>query len=186
MYKIYIELFSVFFKIGAFTFGGGYAMIPLIEEEIVENKKWVKKEDVFDLFAISQSIPGAIAINTSTLVGYKIAGRLGAIFATLGVILPSFMIITVIATFFTKISDNVTVHAIFKGINAAVIVLILLAAKKMLKIALHDSLSVVLVIISVLFILFTNISPIFLIIGGAVVGLLLYLYEHHYNQKHGK
>lgn len=186
MFKLYLELFKVFFKIGAFTFGGGYAMIPLIEEEIVENKKWVEKEDVFDLFAISQSIPGAIAINTSTLVGYKIAGRLGAIFATFGVILPSFIIITIIATFFTKIADNLTVHAIFKGINGAVIVLILLAAKKMLKIALHDSLSVALVIISVILILFTNISPIFLILGGAITGLSLYIYENHYNKTHGK
>lgn len=184
--NIYLELFKVFFKIGAFTFGGGYAMIPIIEEEIVDNKAWVKKEEVFDLFAISQSIPGAIAINTSTLVGYKIAGKLGAICATLGVILPSFFIITIIATFFSKISDSVTVHAIFKGINGAVIVLILLAARKMLKIALHDSLSVILVIITVALILFTNISPIFIILFGGLLGLGLYLYENHYNETHGK
>lgn len=183
---IYLELFKVFFKIGAFTFGGGYAMIPIIEEEIVENKHWVKKEEVFDLFAISQSIPGAIAINTSTLVGYKIAGRLGAIFATLGVILPSFFIITIIATFFGKIADSITVHAIFKGINAAVIVLILLAARKMLKIAIHDSLSVILVMVTVTLILFTSMSPIFIILFGAIIGLALYLYENRYNKTHGK
>lgn len=180
MIKTYWELFKVFFKIGAFTFGGGYAMIPLIEEEIVEHKKWVKKEDVFDLFAVSQSIPGAIAINTSTLVGYKIAGKLGAICATFGVILPSFIIISVIASFFSKIADNAVVIAIFTGINGAVVVLVLLAALKMLKIAIHDALSVLLVIGTVLMILFTNVSPIYLILTGGILGFLLYLYEHHY------
>jgi len=178
--NIYLDLFKVFFKIGAFTFGGGYAMIPLIEEEIVTNKGWVKKEDIFDYFAVSQSFPGAIAINTSTLVGYKVAGKLGAIFATLGVILPSFFIITLIATFFTKIADNNAVKSIFTGINGAVIVLIVLAARKMLKVAIHDALSVILVIVTVVVILFTDISPIFLIIGGAFTGFLLYLYNHHY------
>lgn len=180
MIKTYWELFKVFFKIGAFTFGGGYAMIPLIEEEIVEHKKWVKKEDVFDLFAISQSIPGAIAINTSTLVGYKIAGKLGAICATFGVILPSFIIISLIASFFSKIADVPVVMAIFTGINGAVIVLVLLAALKMLKIAIHDALSVAIVVVTVCLILFTDISPIYLIISGGLIGYLLYLYEHHY------
>lgn len=183
MKNLYFELFKVFFKIGAFTFGGGYAMLPLIEEEIVEHKKWVKKEDIYDFFAVSQSFPGAIAINTSTLVGYKVAGKKGAIAATFGVILPSFLIITIIATFFSKIADLSVVKSIFSGINGAVIVLILLAARKMLKIALHDALSVLLVIITVVIILFTNISPIFLIIGGALIGLLLYVYNHHYKTK---
>jgi|LGVF01.2.fsa_nt_gb chromate transporter len=177
--NIYFELFKVFLKIGAFTFGGGYAMIPLIEEEIVVNKGWVKKEDIFDYFAVSQSFPGAIAINTSTLVGYKVAGKLGAICATFGVILPSFVIITLIATFFSSVADSSTVKAVFTGINGAVIVLILLAALKMLKIAIHDALSVIIVIITVVVILFTDISPIFLIIGGALIGFLLYIYHHH-------
>lgn len=181
--KIYWELFKVFFRIGAFTFGGGYAMIPLIEEEIVGKKGWVKKEDIFDYFAVSQSFPGAIAINTSTLVGYKVAGRRGAICATFGVILPSFMIISLIATFFSKIASSETVKAVFTGINGAVIVLIILAAKKMLKIALHDALSVLLVIATVVVILFTDISPIFLIMGGGFIGFLLYLYEHHYKKE---
>lgn len=183
MENLYLDLFKVFFKIGAFTFGGGYAMLPLIEEEIVEHKNWVKKEEIYDFFAVSQSFPGAIAINTSTLVGYKVAGRKGAIAATLGVILPSFLIITIIATFFSKIADLSVVKAIFSGINGAVIVLILLAARKMLKIALHDALSVLLVITTVVIILFTDISPIFLIIGGALIGLLLYVYNHHYKTK---
>lgn len=181
--KIYWELFKVFFKIGAFTFGGGYAMLPLIEEEIVENKKWVKKEDIFDFFAVSQSFPGAIAINTSTLVGYKIAGKLGAIFATLGVILPSFIIISIIAVFFTSIASHSMVKAVFTGINGAVIVLIIMAAKKMLIVAVRDVLSVLIVIATVCIILFTDISPIFLILGGGFIGYILYLIKkkggHH-------
>lgn len=181
---IYLELFKVFFKIGAFTFGGGYAMIPLIEEEIVDHKAWVAKEDIFDYFAVSQSFPGAIAINTSTLVGYKVAGKLGAICATLGVILPSFLIITLIASFFTRIADSSTIKSIFTGINGAVIVLIILAAQKMLKIAIHDGLSVVLVIVTVCVILFTDISPIFLIIGGGIIGFLLYLFNKAKEEEH--
>lgn len=183
MYKIYLELFKVFFKIGAFTFGGGYAMIPLIEEEIVNNKKWVSKDEVFDIFSISQSIPGAIAINTSTLVGYKIAGKIGAISATFGVILPSFAIISIIAMFFMKISDSKIVEAIFTGVNGAVIVLILLAAKKMIKIAVHNSLSVVIILATVLIVLLTDFSPIFIIISGALIGILLYFYENHYKKE---
>lgn len=169
-----IELFLVFFKIGAFTFGGGYAMIPLIEKEIVTNKKWIEKDDIINLFAISQSIPGAIAINTSTLVGYKIAGKRGAIFATLGVIIPSFLIILCIATFFMKISDSKQVDAVFTGINAAVIVMIFLAAKKMMKSAIKDKLTIVILLLTVVIVLFTNVSPIFIIILSSLPGLYIY------------
>lgn len=183
MIKTYWELFKVFFKIGAFTFGGGYAMIPLIEEEIVVHKKWVKKEDIFDLFAVSQSIPGAIAINTSTLVGYKIAGRLGAIFATFGVILPSFIIISLIAAFFTKVATSHVVETLFIGINGTVVVLITMAAVKMMKIAIHDALSVFIVIATVLLVLFTNISPIYMILAGGVIGFILYEYLEHYRSE---
>jgi len=97
------DIFVTFFMIGLFTFGGGYAMIPLIEKEIVEKKKWVEKEEITDILAVSQSIPGAIAINSATFIGFKIKGRIGAIAATLGVILPSFVIISFIAAFFRQI-----------------------------------------------------------------------------------
>ena len=95
--KLLIEIFTTFFKIGAFTFGGGYAMIPLIEREVITNKGWIKnEEEIIDVFAVAESIPGAIAINSSTFVGYKIAGRIGAITAACGVILPSFIIINLL------------------------------------------------------------------------------------------
>jgi chromate transporter len=157
-------------------------MLPLIEEEIVENKKWVKKEDVYDLFAVSQSIPGAIAINTSTLVGYKLAGKKGAIVATLGVILPSFIIISIIASFFGAISDLPVVINVFIGINAAVILLIFNAAIKISKVAFHDAWSVLITIITVIVIIFTDINPIFLIIFGGFIGLTFYFYERKYEE----
>lgn len=173
--KDYFELFWVFFKIGAFTFGGGFAMIPLIEKEIVLNKKWIDKEEIINIFAVSQSIPGAIAINTSTLVGYKIARKRGAIAATVGVILPSFVIILSIAMFFTKISDSRVVEAIFVGINGAVIVMISMAAKKMIKAGVKDKLTLVIMILTVISILLLKISPIIMIIFGSFIGVARYV-----------
>lgn len=175
MYKIYWQLFKSFFKIGLFTFGGGYAMIPLIEEEIVDKKKWIKKEEILDLFAIAQSIPGAIAINTATLVGYKKAKKIGGICATFGVILPSFIIISIIASFFSRLADLSLVHAIFMGINGAVILLIFKAALKMTKLSVIDTLSAITLVLTVLLILFTSINPVFMILFGALIGYGRYL-----------
>jgi len=170
----YIALFTTFLKIGGFTFGGGYAMIPLIEKEVVENRKWIEKEEMLDVFAISQSIPGAIAINTATLVGYKVAGRIGALCATLGVILPSFLIIVLIATFFLDISDSKAVDAVFKGINGAVILLIFFAARRMIISSVKNNLTIILFILTVVIVTFTSVSPILLIILGGLVGALIY------------
>lgn len=168
-----IELFKVFFKIGAFTFGGGFAMIPLIEKELVDKKKWIDGEEIIHLFAVAQSIPGAIAINTSTLVGYKVNKRLGAIFATLGVILPSFMIILFIASFLKSIEEYAIVKAAFKGIGAAVIILIFMAAKKIMA-SFYRQISLVgITVATVILMLFTSISPIFMIIAGGIFGVLV-------------
>lgn len=165
------ELFKSFFKIGMFTFGGGFAMIPLIEKEIVENKNWLTDNEIIQLFAVSQSIPGAIAINTSTLVGYKINKRLGAICATIGVILPSFIIILLIATMMSGISENVYVEAGFKGIGAAVILLIFHAAKKIYNSFETAPYSIIIMLVTILIVTFTNVSPIFMIIAGGLYGL---------------
>lgn len=172
--KRYLDLFLIFFKIGAFTFGGGYAMIPLIKKEIVDNKGWVKNDEIVDLFAIAQTIPGAIAINSSSLVGYKIAGKKGAIISTLGVILPSFMIISIIAAFFTKISDYPQVKAIFEGINASVVALILIASINISKAAIKDKFTFSITILTVIAIVIFDINPIFTILLGAVPGLIIY------------
>ncbi|MGV8979705.1 chromate transporter [Clostridium sp.] len=174
-FKELMDLFWVFFRIGAFTFGGGFAMIPLIEKEIVTNKKWIEKEDIINLFAVSQSIPGAIAINTSSLVGYKIGGKKGAIVATIAVIAPAFMIIICIATFFTKIADSNGVKAVFVGINAAVIVMISMASVNMIKAGVNDIVTLVIMLLTVISILFFNISPILMIILGSFVGIIKYI-----------
>lgn len=117
--NIYLEAFGLFSKIGVFTIGGGYAMVPLIEEEIVDKRKWIAKDDFIDLLAISQSTPGILAVNISIFIGYKLRGFRGSLVTTLGTILPSFFIILAIAMFFHNFKDNVIVERIFKGIRPA-------------------------------------------------------------------
>lgn len=124
MGNIYWTAFKTFFKIGAFTLGGGYAMIPIIEAEVVDKYKWVDKEQFIDLIAVSQSCPGVFAINVSTFIGYKLKGTKGAICTTLGTALPSFLIILAIAMFFSQFEDNKIVAAMFRGIRPAVVALI--------------------------------------------------------------
>ena len=120
----YGELFLVFFKIGAFTFGGGYAMIPLIRNEVVKKKRWLNDNEFMDMLAIAQSIPGPIALNTALFVGNKRLGFKGSLFSAAGIILPSFIIILLIAILFSQFSDNPIVERIFKGIRPAVVALI--------------------------------------------------------------
>lgn len=119
--KKLFELFSVFFRIGAFTFGGGYAMIPLIQKEVVDNKKWITDGDILEIVAIAESTPGPIAINAATFVGYKVCGFFGALCATLGVVLPSFVIILLVARFYEKFRDSKIVKGMMRGLKPAVI-----------------------------------------------------------------
>ena len=120
----YGELFLVFFKIGAFTFGGGYAMIPLIRNEVVRKREWLNENEFMDMLAIAQSIPGPIALNTALFVGNKRLGFKGSLFSAAGIILPSFIFILFIAILFSQFSDNPFVERIFKGIRPAVVALI--------------------------------------------------------------
>jgi len=170
----YSEIFLTFFKIGSFTFGGGYAMIPLIEREVVHNKGWVSTKDIIDYFAICESIPGAIAINSATLIGYKIAGRKGALVAAAGVILPSFLIITIIAAFFARFQDNAIVKAAFSGIRAAVTALILMAAVKIGKASIKDTIALIITATTVILTAFLGVHAILSIVGGALVGFIVY------------
>lgn len=168
------DIFVVFMKIGCFTFGGGYAMIPLIEKEVITHKQWVEKEEIIDILAVSQSVPGAIAINSSTFIGYKIAGKKGAAFATLGVVLPSFVIITVLAAFFAKFQDYPIVKAAFTGIRPAVVALILLAAVKIGKTALQDKLTIFLSLLTFFLVILLDIHAIYIIAAGAAVGATIH------------
>jgi len=173
--KLLAEIFKTFFKIGCFTFGGGYAMIPLIEREVIVNKGWVKEEDIIDIFAVSESIPGAIAINSSTFIGYKLGGRKGAVSAALGVILPSFLIITLIAAFFSRFQDYAVVKAMFMGVRSAVVGLIVMAAIKIGKVVIKDFISASITILTVILVFIFKINAIIAIIGGAAIGAMIFL-----------
>ena len=170
--KTYIELFWAFFQIGALTFGGGYAMLPMIQKEIVEKHKWSTEEEILDYFAISQLTPGVIAVNTATFVGYKTKGILGGIFATLGVVFPSVVIITIIAAFLKNFMDLEIVQHAFAGIRVAVCVLITIAIIKLAKKNIKNNVGILLAITVFLLVTFTNISSVYVIIGAIIFGLL--------------
>jgi len=170
--KELIELFNTFFKIGGFTFGGGYAMLPIIQEEIVNKKQWATDEEIIDYYAIGQSTPGIIAVNTATFIGYNRKGILGAIFATLGLVAPSLVIITTIAKFFTHFQDYKMVQHAFAGVEVAVIALIVSTVFNMYKQSVKDGLGIILFISSFLIIAFLNLSPIIVILISATVGII--------------
>lgn len=132
-YKRLWPLFATFFKIGAFTFGGGHAMIPLIQRETVENKKWITDDDILEIIAIAESTPGPVAINSATFVGYRTCGFWGAVCATLGVVLPSFLLILIIAYLLEGFMEYPAVQYAFKGINAGVLALLCKALWNMYK-----------------------------------------------------
>lgn len=170
--KHYLELFMVFFKIGAFTLGGGYAMVPLIEKEVVDNKGWLEKEEFLDTLALAQSSPGPIAINTAVFVGFKDSGLLGALITTLGSVLPSFTIILIIALFFRDIRDNIYVDKAFKGIRPAIVALIAAPVITMSKSIGIKSLKVLIPIGSALLIAYGGVSPIVVILITAIGGII--------------
>lgn len=174
-----LELFWIFFKIGLFTFGGGYAMIPSIKEIVIEKKKWMTEDEVLDIIAIAESTPGPIAINSATYIGYKQNKLLGSIFATSGVVLPSFIIIFIISLFFNKLLENEIVASAFLGIKCAVAFLITKAGYDMFKKIKKTPYTVIMfILITALMItlelLSVSFSSIFLIIIGALCGLALY------------
>ena len=171
--SLLVELFFTFFKLGSISFGGGYAMISLIEREVVDEKGWVDKEKIIDIFAVAGSLPGAIAINASALVGYSIAGPMGALSAMLGNLTPSVLIVITLSILFTKFSTNPIVQAAFNGIRPAITGLILYAAYKIGKTALTDKTCVFISIIAFCGIIFFELHPILIIIFGAVSGIVI-------------
>ncbi|QGU94177.1 chromate transporter [Clostridium bovifaecis] len=174
--KKYLEMFAAFFKIGAFTIGGGYAMLPLIEKEVVDRKMWIKREEYLDMIALAQSAPGPIAVNTSVFVGYKVGGIPGVIATTLGSVLPSFIIILVIASFFVGIKDNLVVERAFKGIRPAVVALIAAPVINMSKSAKINRKTIAIPIVVALLVAFANITPIIIIIASALSGIIYMKY----------
>lgn len=167
-----VEMLIAFLKIGAFTFGGGYAMIPLIEEEVVKNKKWISQEEFMDILVVSQSLPGALAVNCSVFLGYKIGGFVGAIMALLAVILPSFLIIIVIAAFFMQFRNNYYVNAAFKGITAAVPMLVLIGAVSLGKGLEKNKRTGLTIIVALIALVIFDIHPVLVIIMSAIYGIV--------------
>ena len=170
--NLYLKLFISIFKIGAFTFGGGWAMIPLIEREVVDKQNWIKREDFVDALAIAQSLPGVLAVNISILIGNKLRGLKGCLMATLGTILPSFLIILAIAIWFVQTYDNPVVERIFKGIRPAVVALIVSPVFSTAKTARINIKTVIIPIIVALSIWLGGISPIWFVLLGAIGGIL--------------
>lgn len=172
MNNIYLESFRTFFKIGAVTFGGGYAMIPIIETEVVDKHQWVNKEELLDLIAIAQSTPGVFAVNISTIIGYKLRGTKGAICATMGAALPSFLIILLIAIFFHQFQDNKVIASIFNGIRPAVVALIAVPTFNLAKSARITLSNCWIPIACALAIYPIGVSPILIIIAAGVCGYI--------------
>ncbi len=170
--NIYFESFRTFFKIGAVTFGGGYAMIPIIETEVVDKHQWVNKEELLDLIAIAQSTPGVFAVNISTFIGYKLRGTKGAICATMGAALPSFLIILLIAIFFHQFQDNKVIASIFNGIRPAVVALIAVPTFNLAKSARITLSNCWIPIACALAIYPIGVSPILIIIAAGVCGYI--------------
>ncbi len=170
--NVYLEMFSIFFRIGAFTIGGGYAMVPLIENEIVTKRRWIAQEDFIDLLAISQSAPGILAVNISIFVGYKLRGIRGSVVTALGTVMPSFIAILAIALFFHNFKDNAVVERIFKGIRPAVVALIAAPTFSMGKSAKISRYNVWIPVVSALLIWLLGFSPIWIIIGAGLGGFL--------------
>ncbi|MGL4253202.1 MAG: chromate transporter [Fusobacteriaceae bacterium] len=158
-----LQLFITFFKIGIFTFGGGYAMIPLIEKEIMENKNWISKDELMEIIAISQMTPGPIATNAATFVGRKMGGISGAIAATVGVVFPSLIIITIISAFFSKNFNNVYIQKIFTGMRAGITASIFLSVKKLATTGIKGKSGLIIFSLSILSLIFSLISPFSLI-----------------------
>lgn len=169
--KKVFQLFITFIKIGAFTFGGGYAMVPLIQRETVEKKKWINDDDILEIVAIAESTPGPIAVNSATFVGYKTAGVLGAAAATIGVVLPSFTIIYFISFVIDKFENNTAVKYAFSGIRAGVLALIIKALWAMSKKSAKNIISFIITAFAFIFAAL-NINVIYIILACAVTGIV--------------
>lgn len=185
--KTLVELFFVFFKIGAVTFGGGLAMLPIIEKELVIKRKWVTKDTLLDYFAIGQATPGIIAVNVATFLGYSRAGILGAIIATLGVVTPSIIIISIIAKFLSGFSENITVKKALAGINVVVAALLTKVLWGFRKKIFSSILAFILFLLAFLGIAFFNVNTILIVVASVFIGLgFFFLNNNSSNSSTGK
>ncbi|MBR5156048.1 MAG: chromate transporter [Clostridia bacterium] len=184
--KELLNLFIAFFRIGAFTFGGGYAMLPMLEKEVVQKYRWATMEELMDYFAIGQCTPGIIAVNTATFVGYKNKGIVGGIVATLGVITPSLIIISVIASILSAVYENPIVQHAFAGIGVAVCAILIQAIIKLGKAGLVDKVTWIVGIIAFFLSLVFGVSTIAIILAAGVIGVIYRTIQRRKNTQKGE
>ena len=170
--KELLDLFFTFARIGGLTFGGGYAMLPMLQREVVEKRGWATNEELMDYYAIGQCTPGIIAVNTATFIGNKTRGVLGGIIATLGVVFPSLIIITIIAAFISNFAELAIVKHAFAGIRVCVFVLILNAVVKLGKSSIKDAVTLGIFLVVLVGSLLLDVSPIIFVLFAAVIGIL--------------
>lgn len=183
--KLLAQLFLSFAKIGVMTFGGGLAMLPMLERDLVEDRKWVTNEEILDYYAVGQCTPGIIAVNTATFVGYKKAKVIGAIIATLGMVFPSLVIITVIAAVLSNFADIPAVQHAFSGIRIAVCALIASAVIKLAKSNVKNLTQIIIAVVAFIVIAVFGASPVVVVVGSAVAGLLLGRFGKGNKEKEG-
>lgn len=171
--NIYLDLFLTFAKVGVMTFGGGYAMLPILQREVVENKHWATDEELMDYYAIGQCTPGVIAVNTSTFIGKKYKGIPGGVTATLGVVFPSLVIITLIAAVLSNFADLPVVQNAFAGIRICVCVFIFNAVVKLWKSAVKDIPALIIFLVVLLGSVFLDLSPIVYVLCAGILGVIL-------------
>ncbi len=165
------DLFTAFARIGVLTFGGGVAMLPMLEKECIEKHQWATEDEMIDYFAVGQCTPGVIAVNTATFIGYKMRGAIGGIIATLGVVFPSFVIIVAMASVLKMFQDNVYVMKAFSGIRISVCALMLSAVLRLARKAVTDVPTAIVAVDSLMLQVFLGISPVYIVIGGIAIGL---------------
>lgn len=186
MKNIYLDLYITFAKIGSLTFGGGIAMLPMMQNELIDTKQWVSENEILDYYAIGQSTPGIIAVNVATFVGYKKAGILGGIIATLGVITPCVVLITILANLIDSIDHYPNVQKALKGINVAVCALITDATLNFAKKTSKGAVSILLMLLSFCLIFFFNIKSYIIILGSAFIAVAVYFIEKKFKKNDEK
>ena len=169
--NILVELFIVFFKLGAFTIGGGIAMLPLLQNTLIEEKKWFTKEEFVDIVAVCQSLPGVVAVNMATYVGYKKKGLIGSIISTLGVVIPSFVIIIIIATFISSLGDNGVVMGAMAGLRAAALGMVAVALIQLFPAAIKSKWALLAAVLAFVLITVLHINTAYVILLFAVLGI---------------
>ncbi|WP_123043235.1 chromate transporter [Cohnella candidum] len=177
--KLLTSIFMTFLKMGPLTFGGGYALIPAIEKEVVDKKRWLCSEEIADVFAVSGSVPGAVAVNSATFIGYRIAGISGSIAALLGILLPTFCLMLLLTIFYVQLKDNPKIEAAFTAIRATVVALIAYAAIKIGRASIVDFATGALTAIAALLLYFGHLHPLLVIVFGATAGVTLVKIRKH-------